>query len=573
MSSSPLLTKVFHHPPPPERVLCPDSKKTWGTLLETIASTAESLPGEPGDRWLICLGSPFDFAAAVFACWLRGLVPVVLPDNLPGTVAQAAPFGKGILCDRPPENLHLQVRHCQRRQTKLDWRPELTTETALELFTSGSTGDRKRIPKTFAQLESEIEVLDGLWGHHAGLRIATVSHQHIYGLLFRLLWPLLTEGMFLDATDLFWESLLPKLKESDHCTMISSPAHLKHLPEAAAKTDIDWSSVRIFSSGGPLPRKVALSIAEVCGQAPIEVLGSTETGGIAWRQQSPDRDEPWEPLPKVEIKVEGEQLQVRSPFLPANSGFQATGDCAEHLPNGRFLLKGRSDRIAKIAEKRVSLNEMEARLNQHPMVALAKLIVLPPKTCRQRDAMGCVVQLHQAGIKQWFQEGKASLIRTFRQYLKPHFEAVTLPRYWRFPRVIPMDNQSKYSASKLQALFENQQFDRARFPQFNSRESIEGGARFHLSVPRDLIYLEGHFRQVAVVAGVVQLHWVFEIIAMETGEPLKVAGLEAIKFHRLLFPEESFTMEIQFKASTGKWMYKLFTDGQKFASGRILPQS
>lgn len=573
MSSSQLFSKICHQPPPASRILCQDTQRTWGELLETIAGTAKGLPETPGERWLVCLESPFEFAAAIFACWQRGIVPVILPDCLPGTLAQAAEFGRGIFCHQTAEDIALLASPVKRDHLIPDWRKTASRETALELFTSGSTGVRKRIPKTFSQLENEIEVLQGLWGQNAGLRVGTVSHQHIYGLLFRLLWPLATGGQILEATDLFWETVLPKLKVAEHCTLVSSPAHLKHLAQAAAKTAIDWTRIRIFSSGGPLPRQVALDIHKHCGNAPIEVLGSTETGGIAWRQQQADRDTPWTPLPKVEIKVVGGQLNVRSPFLAPDSELQATGDRAMLQPQGKFLLQGRSDRIAKLAEKRVSLTEMESKLNEHPFVALAKLVMLPPRKGQRRDALGCVIQLNTNGIRNWFHEGKPVLIRTLRDHLKPHFEAVTLPRYWRFPKVIPMDSQSKYSAPKLQSLFEDPLSDRARFPSLIQREPIEGGARFHLAVPADLVYLEGHFKQVAVVAGVVQLHWVFEMIAMETGSPLKVAGLEAIKFHRLLFPKETFTLEVQFKKSNGKWVYRSFTDGHKFASGRILIES
>ncbi len=39
----------------------------------------------------------------------------------------------------------------------------------------------------------------------------------------------------------------------------------------------------IFSSGGPLPFEVAQESKRLLGPVPIEVYGSSETGGIAWR--------------------------------------------------------------------------------------------------------------------------------------------------------------------------------------------------------------------------------------------------------------------------------------------------
>ncbi|MFA0544481.1 AMP-fatty acid ligase, partial [Vibrio sp. 10N.222.52.B7] len=62
----------------------------------------------------------------------------------------------------------------------------------LTLFTSGSSGTPKAIDKTLEHLDIEIAQLDKNWGDLLkGNRVhSTVSHQHIYGLLFRILWPL-----------------------------------------------------------------------------------------------------------------------------------------------------------------------------------------------------------------------------------------------------------------------------------------------------------------------------------------------------------------------------------------------
>ena len=62
-----------------------------------------------------------------------------------------------------------------------------------EFETSGTTGEGRWIPKALRHLEDEIETLEAVFGARLprGARVfATVSHQHIYGLLFRVLWPL-----------------------------------------------------------------------------------------------------------------------------------------------------------------------------------------------------------------------------------------------------------------------------------------------------------------------------------------------------------------------------------------------
>lgn len=64
----------------------------------------------------------------------------------------------------------------------------------LVLFTSGSTGKPERIVKKVRQLDAEVHALQAAFGDTVAADslqvLATVSHQHIYGLLFRVLWPL-----------------------------------------------------------------------------------------------------------------------------------------------------------------------------------------------------------------------------------------------------------------------------------------------------------------------------------------------------------------------------------------------
>lgn len=569
------LHNLMHSDVSASQIICEDPQKNWGDLKQKSAAWCSILPKQPGQRLLLSLASPFEFTAALMASWQCGHIPVILPDHLPGTLLMAEKFGDGAICDDYPDSFSLPTY-----QVPGSISPEPTWQTlnrnalALELFTSGSTGERQRIAKTFAQLEEELAVLHELWGDQAGLRLATISHQHIYGLLFRILWPLCTQQAFSNTTFLFWETLLPKLAVTENATILSSPATLKHFAQAWTSLQPAVGQLKLFSSGGPLPRSVALEVAMACGKAPIEVLGSTETGGIAWRQQEAAQDPQWTPLPKVAIKISDEELHVQSPFLKDPSKYFKSGDRAEFDASGRFKLKGRLDRIAKVAEKRVSLTEMERKLAQHPAVKQTKLVVLPRKSDSQRDSLGCVVELSLQGQMLLFTQGRPTLIQTLKDHLKPFFEAVTLPRHWRFPEVMPQDSQSKIPAAMLLELFADKIFERPKFPELIHREQLDNlQFRYNFRVPPNLLHFEGHFKQVAVVAGVVQLHWIIKIIAMETGKSLRVAGLEVIKFHRLLLPNDLFDLELSLHPKSGKWVYKCFADNRKFASGRIIVES
>ncbi len=66
-------------------------------------------------------------------------------------------------------------------------------------------------------------------------------------------------------------------------------------------------------------------------------------------------------------------LKIRSPSLPDDSWF-TTADKVEVREDGRFLLKGRIDRIAKIEGKRISLDAIESQLKASPLVSDARVV-------------------------------------------------------------------------------------------------------------------------------------------------------------------------------------------------------
>lgn len=92
----------------------------------------------------------------------------------------------------------------------------------------------------------------------------------------------------------------------------------------------------------------------------------------------------------------------------------------------------------------------------------------------------------------------------------------------------------------------------------------------HYQVPKDMAYFEGHFKNAPVVAGVVQLQWVTEAIAQHFGHDLQTGGMEAVKFHQLLFPEQHFLLDLRRKANKGKWIYKITSGEATICSGRFV---
>jgi acyl-CoA synthetase (AMP-forming)/AMP-acid ligase II/3-hydroxymyristoyl/3-hydroxydecanoyl-(acyl carrier protein) dehydratase len=556
---------------PAAHTVCWHPRKTW-TELRMMAAGIVSQLSEPADKpWLFALDSAFHFAAALLACWHKGITPIVAPDTQPGTLQQLQSVIAGIITDRRMPEIDTLIVSPIATDSPLVWVARVPQDRALELFTSGSTGRRKRIPKTFAQLTNELAMLHQQWGGElqGAPHFATVSHLHIYGLLFRLLWPLCTGDVFLDRSGLYWEEILGQLP-TGAAAIISSPAHLIHLPQVARQYRQDWRNVVIFSSGGPLARETALHIAEVCGQAPIEVLGSTETGGIAVRQQTRSLDWPWHPLPGVMIRVQNGLLEVRSPFLPEPTAWLRTGDRAELVGEQQFHLRGRADQIVKLSEKRLSLTAMERKLSQHEAVEEARMILLPPQSHMERSHLAAVVVLTREGRRLLEEAGTVSWIATLRDHLMHDFEPVTLPRLWRFPEALPYNTQGKVAVEALLSLFQEPPRDQPTDPLLLAKEYTDAGYVLHCKVPENLYYLRGHFPQVPVVPGVCQLRWVIHSIETYSGRTLHLTAMEAVKFHHMLFPGQAFCLEVRCDREASKWVYRLFSNGQTIASGRLL---
>jgi acyl-CoA synthetase (AMP-forming)/AMP-acid ligase II len=426
------------------------------------------------------------------------------------------------------------------------------------ILTSGSTGQPKAILKALWQLQREIDTLETLWGSLLKRVeiLATVSHQHIYGLLFRVLWPLLAGRCFHSAMYLSPEPLLLAAK-SPAC-WIASPAQLKRLDELTP-----WAGIKqltaIFSSGGLLPRSAAELIEQCCGQNVIEVYGSSETGGIAWRQQLQHVD--WLPFDGLQLQiVANERVQLSSPFLLKPI---LLDDRIELKATRRFALSGRLDRIVKVEEKRVSLDSLEQEIKQLPWVNDAWTLLV----AERRDKLAAALVLSDDGKALMNQQGRAKLIRRLRAALMDSFETVILPRKWLFMERIPLTSQGKTATELLISLMK---LDSKKFPQLLFCDLQQDKVKLDVRIPSDLIYFTGHFPDYPILPGVTQLFWAEQFGKLFFSIVKPFLQMEAVKFKKIIQPEQHITIELEWKADTGKLYFDFSSVTDGHSSGRIV---
>ena len=527
-----------------------------------------SLRGMKGTCFALYFNDSIEFAAALFGAWHAGKTIYLPPDILPATCAALRPMVDGYLGEFPADCTPFIP--CTASGDKAEALHPLRPDFAgLVVYTSGSTGAPQAIPKKLSQLATEVATLEQLFGNVAGNAdvVATVSHQHIYGLLFKVLWPL-AAARPIHARSLSYPEELAQVTAARDCVLVSSPAHLKRLPDSPAWTSAVHRVRAVFSSGGPLPLETARVTLELLGQAPVEVYGSSETGGIAWRQRQNGADENWSVMPGVEARVdaEGDVLEIRSPHLPDTNWFR-TSDRARMTAHGRLTLQGRADRIVKIEEKRISLDLIEARLTQSPLVRDARVLVIDG----HRQRIAAFVILSDAGAAMLNTSGKHALNSRLRDELANAVERVALPRSWRYLDTFPVNAQGKTTRAELMALLDDAlPATRPVMPHMRLVEKDARRALYELMAPRDLLYFDGHFPQTPILPGVAQLEWAMMLAQECFALPPLFCGIQALKFQHVILPETPFSLELQHDASKGCVAFHYFSPGCVHASGRLM---
>lgn len=552
--------------------------KTWANFVNSVTSLSGRLQEYEEDRWALYCDHPFAFSVGLLALLHTGKIIVLLPNLQGGTVGELRSQFHGIISDIEhsgteipcliPEDLAVPKPGGYKR---LDNRKK-----QIEFFTSGSTGKRKVIKKALVQLESEITVLESMWGNKlkSGTIFSTVSHQHIYGLLFRILWPLSSGRPIWDEAVFNPEALLRCLEGHNNPVVISSPSYLERLPEFVDLSQLKRKPCTFFSSGGPLGVRTAERLKKTLGEAPLEVFGSTETGGIGWRRQNRlDKAAEWTPLEHVEVKtsLNDSTLMVRSPFINSKKNqWYEVGDSVVLRYSGRFVLEGRKDRLFKIGEKRLSLDEMESRLIHHPMVKGCAVISLLMDELKKRPVLGAIIVPSKEGLLSLYNNRRRLFTKTLEKELLQFFEPIMIPKRWRYVDKLPLDAQGKRKRNQLEQLFERTYNPNATELFILVETRNEHAVKLGVMIPENLIYFDGHFPSTPIVPGIVQINWVMTYAKKYFDIPSSIKRMEAVKFHHLLLPGDILGMELQWKPKTRKLFYTFSSEEKNFSSGRVV---
>jgi len=436
----------------------PERRVDAAEFTRRISGLSDRLTATDVDRWVLVCEDGYAFSVGLFAAWHAGKVALLPPNPKPGTVRECMDAGDGLLTDRDepgdvgPRLEPLDFEGDPGALDRLD--PERTCTLAM---TSGSTGARKTLPKKLANFQPDVDGYCDLWGGRleGSTVISSVGHQHAFGLLFKILWPLSARHPVHPGQPLYPEDIRRCVQQAGRAHFVTSPSPLERLVRSGELSALSGCLEAVYSGGGVLDPETVGGVHDALGRAPIGVYGSTEAGGIAWRERPPgDEIPPWNPFPGVRHRIDEEgELQVRSPRVsPTLPEWYPTGDLAEPGPKGGFFLRGRRDRTVKVAEKSISLPELEQHLTASPLVEEACVLVANENDPdRRRVELGAAVVLTPEGTET--RRASGDLETLLRSQLEPYCERVALPRHWLFLDRFPRDHMSKIQRDELRRRF------------------------------------------------------------------------------------------------------------------------
>ncbi len=568
-----MLSDLQHFPldqRPPSAIVAYDRGKpiTWSQWLTDLLSLRQRLVDEPSGYWAIHYADTYPAALALFALWSSGRTPILLPDAAPHTLAGITVEVAGHMSDHALDlNNYVTVAG---HEPPVDSPAHLELNCQVVMQTSGSTGTPLVVVKTHHQLISEALYYAEHW--HSGGSVetfaATVSHQHIYGLLFKLLVPMAAGHSFVSELLNNPRQLLSRYR-AQNLVWVASPAQLKRTtPDILA--DLTTSNIiRIYSSGGLLDAESAATVRAIFPEPAFEIYGSTETGGIGWRQQKDRPSNPWQLLNSVEGRQNPDGLlEVCSSYTEHE--WTTTGDRVELLAAQQFNLQGRADKVVKVEEKRVSLTALENTLQQSEQVTDARVFMLE----QGRQQLAAVVVLSAGGVKELLNSGRKAVVGALKGALANVHAAHEVPRRFRFVSELPQNAQGKTTLAALSGEFETGQRDTLPYVESvivndEPPSPYDPEVVLNLLVPPDLEYFANHFADYPVLPGVVQLLWVRHYARLHLGISGDTQKMTQVKFKSMIHPGEAVTMRLRWRADKGSLLYQIQSTKGISASGTL----
>jgi acyl-coenzyme A synthetase/AMP-(fatty) acid ligase len=515
---------------------------TRGAVARLIRKTAVVAAGMPGRECVLHVQDNFRFVIGFFALLHSGK-DVILASNVRENTLEAIGT-RNVLSDAGLDALEDPCGDGD--DDVADIRPFQPKGANVVFFTSGSTGEPKRITKTFHSLYLELASIDALLsplGRGGTMTLSTVTMSHHYGLTFLLLYSM-ASGFLIDATPIESpEDLACRLNQHKNALLVTSPAFMDRLGRHRDSYAFPSKPYLTLCAGAPLSREGAEALRDMLGASPLEIFGSTETGIVAFRRQLESEAWTLAPYTKAHAAPDG-RLVVTSDF--AAEAECVLGDSVGFLDGEHFVLRGRVDRMVKIEDKRVSLPEIEAALSSHGFIRQA--YCLPVTNKNGREVVGACVCLSQEGREFAFESGRKKMAELLKGHMVQRIDRVAIPQKWRFVDEIPVNALSKVIHAEIAAIM----LSSVAEPVVLKKTILGDTAEMEIAFLAESAYFEGHFPGCAILPGVVQVHFAahFSDKIWKTGVAFK--EIKKLRFSKIVKPSQKLKLAL---AHSGQQVY------------------
>ncbi len=348
--------------------------------------------------------------------------------------------------------------------------PREPQQTAMMLYTSGTTSRPKGALISHGNLTANIRALHQAWGWRADDRLLhALPIFHVHGLVVAL------HGALHAGASAF---MLPKFEAAPALELLQSgvfsvfmgvPTMHRRLYNQANGRRIDLSHLRLMTSGSDrLPDDLFFGYQRVFNVTLLERYGMTETGmnlsnplhgerrvgsvgkplpGVEARIVKPETEQPLPADEVGELQIRGAHVfrgywrqpeQTRAAF--SADGWLRTGDLGFCAADGYFTLKGRAKDLIISGGLNVYPPEVERALLAHPAVAACAVIGCPDAEWGEQVVAAVIPR---AGAR----PSAAALIAFCRERLA----AYKCPRRLEFVEALPANALGKVQKAKLRA--------------------------------------------------------------------------------------------------------------------------
>ncbi len=426
---------------------------TYGRLAETVKRTGNyliSLGVEPGDRLAVQLPKCLAFIYLHLAAVEIGAVFLPLNPAYPAAELRyfLADSGARLLFAgsekrRTIESLRRELPSLQKTifiAEDENWAvrvapysaergsplPRDSHQTAMMLYTSGTTSRPKGALISHGNLSANIESLHQAWGWRADdALLHGLPLFHVHGLIVALHGALHAGGSVFMLPAFDAAAALELLRSRRFSVFMGVPTMHRRLHQLAKGRRFDLSHLRLMTSGSDrLPDDLFFGYQETFNVTLLERYGMTETGmnlsnplhgerrvgsvgvplpGVSARIVDAETGMPLPDGAVGELQIKGAHVfkgywgqPEKTAEAFSDDGWLRTGDMALREADGYYTLKGRAKDLIITGGLNVYPPEVELALMRHPAVAACAVIGCPDEEWGEQVLAAVILRPGQA---------------------------------------------------------------------------------------------------------------------------------------------------------------------------------